>query len=61
MFIQANIDMSIFLASISTLGKAQFRRRTSHVPLSQRILSPRRFCPPGPNPLADIVPPDNIR
>ena len=31
------------------------------VPVSQRILSPRRFCPPGPNPLADIVPPDNIR
>ena len=30
-------------------------------PVSQRILSPRRFCPPGPNPLADIVPPDNIR
>ena len=25
------------------------------LPVSEQILSPRRFCPPGHNPLADIV------
>ena len=28
----------------------------SLAPLSEQILSPRRFCPPGHNPLAEIVP-----
>ena len=43
------------------VGESLTQGASNYLPVSQRILSPRRFCPPGPNPLADIVPPDNIR